>query len=135
MMAAFTYPIWIFFARTIDRLGKGLRTAARDALLSANATKETKARVFGFHRSMDTLGAAIGPVIALLLLWLFPANYRLIFLIAFIPGLLSVALVFAVKEIRRPVSTIGRKHFFSYFGYWKIASPQFRRLVTGLLFL
>src|SRR2546421_4209104 len=64
MMAAFTYPIWIFLARTLDRLGKGLRTAARDALLSQNATPQTKARVFGFHRAMDTLGAAIGPTIA-----------------------------------------------------------------------
>jgi len=59
MMAAFVYPFWIFFARTIDRLGKGLRTAARDALLSQNATKETKASVFGFHRSLYTFGAAI----------------------------------------------------------------------------
>src|ERR1051325_5731403 len=56
LMAAFTYPLWVFFVRAIDRLGKGLRTAARDALLSQNATPETKARVFGFHRSMDTLG-------------------------------------------------------------------------------
>ena len=71
MMAAFAYPLWIFFARTTDRLGKGLRTAARDALLSQNATPETKARVFGFHRSMDTLGAAFGPMIALLLFVLF----------------------------------------------------------------
>ncbi len=59
MMAVLTLPVWIFFARTIDRLGKGLRTAARDALLSQNATPETKARVFSFHRGMDTLGADI----------------------------------------------------------------------------
>lgn len=71
MMAAFAYPLWIFFARTMDRLGKGIRTAPRDALLSQNATPQTKARVFGFHRSMDTIGAAIGPMIALLLFFLF----------------------------------------------------------------
>ena len=69
LIAVFTYPIWIFFVRTIDRLGKGVRTAARDALLSQEATKETKARVFGFHRSLDTAGAATGPVIALLFLF------------------------------------------------------------------
>src|SRR5678815_2986962 len=62
MMAMLVYPLWIFFARTLDRFGKGLRTAARDALLSQQATKETKATVFGFHRAMDTVGAAIGPV-------------------------------------------------------------------------
>jgi MFS family permease len=135
MLAAFTYPLWIFFSRTTDRLGKGLRTAARDALLSQNATPETKARVFGFHRSMDTLGAAIGPAIALLLFILFPKNYTLIFLIAGIPGLISVALIFFLKEERRPSSTLGKGNFFSFFTYWKIASPQYKKLVVGLLFL
>ena len=135
MMAAFAYPLWIFFARTTDRLGKGLRTAARDALLSQNATPETKARVFGFHRSMDTLGAAIGPMIALLLFVLFPKNYELIFLVAGIPGLISVALIFLLKENRRPDSTLGKGNFFSFFQYWKIASPQYKKLVIGLLLL
>ena len=60
MMGMFTYPLWIFFARTTDRLGKGVRTAARDAILSGEATRETKARVFGFHRTWDTVGAITG---------------------------------------------------------------------------
>ena len=135
MMAAFVYPIWIFFARTIDRLGKGLRTAARDALLSQNATKETKARVFGFHRSMDTLGAAIGPGIALLFLIFYPDQYKTIFLLAFIPGIISVALIFLLKEKKETVSTMGKGNFFSFFNYWKIASSDYKRLVAGLLFL
>lgn len=134
MMAAFVYPLWIFFARTLDRLGKGLRTAARDALLSQNATPQTKARVFGFHRSMDTLGAAIGPTLALLLLLLFPNQYALIFLIAFVPGLISVALVFFIKEKKEPVSTLGKGTFFSFFNYWKVARPEYKKLVIGLLF-
>lgn len=135
MMAAFTLPLWIFFARTTDRLGKGLRTAARDALLSQNATLQTKARVFGFHRGMDTLGAAIGPALALLLLVLFPNRYDLIFLIAFVPGLISVALVFLLKEKKQPASTLGRGTFFSFFNYWRIASPEYKKLAIGLLFL
>src|SRR6476660_3964611 len=57
MMAAFSYAWWVFFARTIDRTRKGLRTGARDAILSEEATPETKATVFGFHRSMDSAGA------------------------------------------------------------------------------
>ena len=134
MMAAFVYPLWIFFARTTDRLGKGIRTAARDALLSNNATPETKARVFGFHRSMDTLGAAIGPLLALLLLWIYPGNYILIFLIAFIPGLVSVALIFFLREREQPVSTLGKGNFFSYFTYWKTASSEYKKLATGLVF-
>lgn len=135
MLAAFVYPLWIFFSRTVDRLGKGLRTAARDSLLSQNATPETKARVFGFHRSMDTLGAAIGPALALLLLVLFPKNYTLIFLLAGIPGLISVALIFFLKEEKKPSSTLGKGGFFSFFKYWKIATPQYKKLVVGLLLL
>jgi MFS family permease len=135
MMAVFVYPLWIFFSRTIDRLGKGLRTAARDALLSQNATKETKARVFGFHRSMDTLGAAIGPTVALLFLVLDPNQYKAVFLLAFTPGLISVALIFLLNEKREPASTLGKGSFFSFFKYWKIAPADYKRLVVGLLFL
>ena len=134
MMAFFVFPAWIFFTRTVDRLGKGLRTASRDALLSQNATPATKARVFGFHRSMDTLGAAIGPALALFFLMLYPGHYKEIFLIAFIPGLISVALIFLIKEKRQPVSTLGKGNFFSFFKYWKIATPAYKKLVTGLLF-
>jgi MFS family permease len=135
MMAVFVYPLWIFFARTIDRLGKGLRTAARDALLSQNATKETKARVFGFHRGMDTLGAAIGPTLALLFFILYPNQYKIIFILAFIPGIISVALIFLLKEKRESASTLGKGNFFSFFKYWKIASADYKRLVIGLLIL
>jgi MFS family permease len=133
MMGWLTLPLWVFFVRTLDRLGKGLRTAARDALLSQNATPETKARVFGFHRSMDTLGAAIGPCIALWLLLRHPGNYKLLFWVAFIPGMLSVALIFLMREARAPRTTLRRGGFFSYFGYWKIAQPEYRRVVIGLL--
>jgi MFS family permease len=133
MMAAFALPLWVFFVRTVDRLGKGLRTAARDALLSQNSTPETKARVFGFHRSMDTLGAAIGPVLALVFFVLFPGNYVILFLIAELPGLISVALIFFLKEEKQPSSTLGKGSFFSFFRYWTIASPSYKKLVTGLL--
>src|SRR6188768_1184471 len=68
IIVLFTAKLWVFFARTVDRLGKGVRTAARDALLSQQTTKGNKAKVFGFHRGMDTLGAAIGPIIALIFL-------------------------------------------------------------------
>jgi MFS family permease len=134
LIATFTYPLWIFFVRTVDRLGKGVRTAARDALLSQEATKETKARVFGFHRSMDTVGAAIGPIIALLFLFYYPGQYKTLFYIAFIPGILSILLIFLLKEKKQPVSTMGKGNFFSFFKYWNIATPEFRKIVPGLLF-
>jgi MFS family permease len=133
LIATFTYPVWIFFVRAVDRLGKGVRTAARDALLSAEATPQTKSRVFGFHRSMDTVGAAIGPVIALVFLYFYPGEYKALFYLAFIPGILSILFVFLLKEKKQPVSTLGRGNFFSFFRYWTIAAPQFKKVVPGLL--
>lgn len=133
MMAVFAYPLWIFFARTTDRLGKGVRTAARDALLSQQATKETKGRIFGFHRGLDTLGATFGPALALLFLYFYPGQYKAIFYLAFIPGIVSVLLIFLLKEKKQPVSTLGKGNFFSFFRYYKIATPEYRKLVTGLL--
>ena len=133
MMAIFIYPLWIFFARTLDRLGKGLRTAARDALLSQEATPQTKGQVFGFHRSMDTVGATIGPALALLFLYFYPGQYKTIFYLAFIPGIISVFLIFFLKEKKQPVSTLGKGNFFSFFKYYKIATPEYKQLVSGLL--
>ena len=86
LMAISTHAWWIFTVRTTDRLGKGLRTAARDALLSAEATPGTKARVFGLHRAMDTTGAFIGPALALLFLFLYPGEYKWLFVMALFPG-------------------------------------------------
>ncbi len=76
-------------ARATDRIGKGVRTAPRDALIASYSEKNTGA-IFGFHRGMDTLGAAIGPLIALLLLNIYSDDYQLIFLIAFIPSIIAV---------------------------------------------
>lgn len=132
MMGLLVYPVWIFFARTTDRLGKGLRTAARDALLSDEATPATKARVFGFHRAWDTVGAITGPLLALLFLAIYPQQYKTLFFIAFIPGLISVIFLFLMKEKRKPQTT-GRGGFFSFFSYWNIASGPYRKLVIGLL--
>jgi len=134
VMAAFVYPVWIFMARTIDRLGKGIRTGARDALLSDEATAATKARVFGFHRSMDTLGAVAGPSLALLYLYFHPGHYRVLFLIAFVPGLLAIILSFYIKD--RTTESTERKApvaFFSFLHYWKDSPVMYRRVVAGLL--
>lgn len=133
LIGFFTTAIWIFFVRTLDRLGKGVRVAAKDALLSQEATKETKARVFGFNRGLDTAGATIGPAIALVFLLYYPGQYNTLFYIAFIPGIISVAFLFLLKEKKQPVSTLEKGHFFTFFKYWKIATPEYKKLVTGLL--
>ena len=134
MMAFFVFPLWIFFARTIDRFGKGIRTGARDAILSEEATPETKGKVFGFHRSMDTLGAVLGPSLALLYLYFYPEDYKILFFIAFIPGLLAVLASFLLKE--KKVIVDKQKisvPFFSFLNYWKLSPPEYKKVVIGLL--
>jgi len=134
MMALFTFPWWIFLARTLDRLGKGIRTGARDAILSDEASPRTKGKVFGFHRSMDTIGAVLGPALALLYLYFHPGDYKTLFILAFIPGLLAVLATLLLKDhthkaVRTPIST----NFFSFMRYWTESPSQYRKLVTGLL--
>jgi len=134
MMVIFTFPLWIFFARTIDRLGKGIRTGARDAILSDEATPQTKGKVFGFHRSMDTLGAVIGPSLALLYMYFYPHDYENLFLIAFIPGLFAVLSSFFLKEKKVKVAKLKLKTtFFSFLKYWKVSPTEYRKVVIGLL--
>lgn len=138
LLALFSYVPWVFFCRTIDRIGKGLRTAPRDALLSDEALPETKGSVFGFHRSMDTVGAMIGPAAALLFLYLFPGQYKELFLWAFIPGVAAIAITFFVKEHVHPSSSAkdqGNKGFSfkTSFAYLPKASANYKLLVIPLL--
>lgn len=134
MMAVFAYPLWIFLARTIDRLGKGLRTGARDAILSDEATPATKGKVFGFHRSMDTLGAVLGPLLALVYLYFYPNHYRTLFLLAVVPGLLAIFASLLLRDKNpAPTSVKVSIPFFSFLHYWKAGPSAYRRLVGGLL--
>jgi MFS family permease len=134
MMAVFIYPLWIFLARTIDRFGKGIRTGARDALLSDEATQEAKGKVFGFHRSMDTLGAVLGPSLALVYLYFYPQDYRTLFFIAFIPGLFAISASFYLKD--KKADEPKQKTlppFFSFLNYWSVSPTDYKKVVTGLL--
>ncbi len=134
MMAMFTYPWWIFFVRTTDRLGKGIRTGARDAMLSDEATAATKGRIFRFHRSLDTTGAVLGPTLALLYLYFFPGQYAPMFYLAFIPGLLAVGCAFLLRD--KPANNAPktpRPTFVQSLAYWKNSPALYRRLVLGLL--
>lgn len=134
MMAFFIAPLWVFFVRTVDRLGKGLRTGARDAVLSDEATAQTKGKVFGFHRSMDTLGAVLGPLLALLYLQWHPEDYKTLFFIALVPGILATLCTLLLKDKKvLPKKSITKTSFFSFLSYWKQSPPLYRKLVTGLL--
>ncbi len=97
---------FVLAARFLDRFGKGLRSSARDALIADSTEAQYRGKAFGFHRSLDSVGAVIGPLIALVLMyylesshWDTDSSYRTIFLIAFIPALISVLLLlFFVTE-------------------------------------
>ncbi|HEY9766083.1 MAG TPA: MFS transporter [Chroococcales cyanobacterium] len=91
----------VLVARVIDRFGKGLRTSPRDALLGDSIESKFRGRAFGWHRGMDTLGAVVGPLLALGLVALFHGNLRDIFLFAFIPGAIGAALVLTLREPSR----------------------------------
>jgi MFS family permease len=135
MMAVFTYPWWIFFARTTDRLGKGIRTGARDAYLSDCTTPEHKGKVFGFHRSLDTLGAFLGPIAALIFLYFMPGEYRWLFIIAVVPGLISISFTLLLKEKKKlqHETQKPKTSFFSFIKYVKGSPREYRLLIAGLL--
>lgn len=97
MAMAFSWPA-ILLARAVDRLGKGLRTTARDALIADAVDASQSGQAFGFHRMMDTAGAMGGVLLATMLLTLLPGHYRIIFLVATLPGLAAVWLTFRLKE-------------------------------------
>ena len=132
LMGWLTNPLWILGVRGMDRLGKGMRTAPRDAWLAQEAGPN-KATVFGFHRSMDTWGAAIGPLLALCYLLYHPGDYTTLFILAFIPGIFSVLLLLTLRENRTERTPPARVGFFSYLHYWREAPQSFRRMVPALL--
>ena len=92
--------VGVLIARSVDRVGKGLRTTARDALIVDSVDKSQYGQAFGLHRSMDTTGAFLGGVLAIVMLIVWPGDLRWIFLVAFLPGLVSVAITFLIKEPR-----------------------------------
>lgn len=86
-------PWQLFALRVADRLGKGVRTAPRDALIADSTAPAARGRAFGFHRAMDHLGAALGPLLATAFLWLWTGQVRALFLATLFPGLLAIGLL------------------------------------------
>jgi len=109
-LAALTKPIFplapslgfILAARFLDRVGKGIRGAPRDALIADISPAEARGASFGLRQSLDTVGAFVGPLIAIWLMWRSADNFRFVFWIAILPAFLSFALIMvAVREPER----------------------------------
>src|SRR6266550_12885 len=110
-LAAFTKPIfplapcisWLVAARFIDRIGKGIRGAPRDALVADIAPKHLRGASFGLRQSLDTVGAFLGPLLGIGLMWWTADNFKAVFWVAVVPAFLAFALIsFAVREPDRP---------------------------------
>jgi MFS family permease len=95
-------PWHLVSIRLVDRIGKGLRTAPRDALLAESVPESSRGRAFGLHRAMDHLGAALGPLLATVFLYFYPGAMRTLFGLTLIPGLLVLVAVLMVREERAP---------------------------------
>lgn len=98
---ATAWPL-VLVARIVDRTGKGIRGAPRDALIADDTPQADRGRAFGFHRAADTFGAVVGPLLGLGLYYALDRRMRPLFFIAFIPAAMSVALIVFVRERPRP---------------------------------
>ena len=125
IVLAFLWPVALA-ARFIDRFGKGMRTASRDKLIAAATAPEQQGLAFGLHRAMDTMGAVLGPLFALLLIQLH-VPLRWIFAVAVIPGIISVFVILRLVQERRGEPRRAA------FGLSLPASPAFRWLLAGSL--
>ena len=112
-------------SRGFDRVGKGIRTSPRDALLAANANGNSGA-VFGFHRSMDTFGAVAGPLAALALLYFLPGEYTYVYLAAIIPSIFAVYFTLLVKD-PKDISPVSKKKLYKEF--WREAPKEYKSVL------
>ncbi len=133
LMALMQNIPWILLSRSTDRIGKGIRTGARDALLSSESTHKNKATVIGFHRSMDTIGAVVGPMIALSYLYFFPKQYKPLFYYAAIPGLIAILFTFLIKEKKSTPSSKKFPSFKEWISFYKTSNSEYKKLVNILL--
>jgi MFS family permease len=97
-IAVTTSWVQVLAIRAVDRTGKGIRGAPRDAMLAQFATTTNRGLVFGFHRAMDHTGAIVGPLMATAFLFAWPGEYRTLFALSIVPGALAVWMLFRVRE-------------------------------------
>jgi MFS family permease len=103
-------PAQVLYLRFIERFGKGIRTAPRDSLIAASVENGESGKGFGLQKAMDNSGAIIGPLLAFVLLIIYPNNFRLVFLLAGIPAVLTIPVIlFGIKEARKSKASLVKK--------------------------
>lgn len=122
-------PMQVLYLRFIERFGKGIRTAPRDSLVAGSATTGNMGKSFGFHKAMDNSGAIVGPLLAFLVLIIFPGDYRKVFLLAAIPAFLGiVTIILLIKEAKKPKESLYKKFRFRDF-------PKKYYLLLAIIFI
>jgi MFS family permease len=124
----------IIGAKFLDRFGKGIRTSARDALITSESSPEVRGQAFGFHRSLDTFGALLGPIIGLIILVIYPSNYSLVFTLALIPGIIAIFCTFLLKKEPNQKNQNSQQKIITRFKeFWKQSSPSYKKILFGLV--
>ena len=141
-LGAFTKPFfalapsigWVLGARFADRIGKGIRGAPRDALVADIAPPGMRGAAFGLRQALDTVGAFLGPLVAVGLMWWWAGDFRAVFWVAVVPGLLSVLLLFV--GIREPLAhaTAARSNPIQMNSLRRLGRPFFQVMVLGAVF-
>jgi MFS family permease len=133
LIALSTSWLQVLTLRFSDRVGKGLRTSPRDAIIADSTPPAFRGKAYGFHRAMDHGGAIIGPIAATLLLLLFPDDLKTVFLLSFIPGMLAVALLLFGLQEKESAGPLTQSRF-SFRSAWVEMSGGFRKYLA-IMFL
>jgi len=121
--------------RFSDRLGKGIRGAPRDAMLADMARPDARGRVFSFHRAMDHAGAVTGPLIASAFLYFRPGDYRTLFLLTIVPGVIVILFILRLPDRANPAEPASvQKPAELRRTAWSLGSPFYRAMMVILLF-
>lgn len=117
--------------RVLDRVGKGLRDSPRDAVISLSVSKEELGKSFGYHRAMDTTGAILGPLVAYLLLRAYPLKFNVVFLTAFVVGIIAVLSLLFVSDVA--TNFAAKRH--DLVASWRGLSGRFKIFILAIFIL
>lgn len=127
-------PLWILFARTTDRMGKGIRGAPRDALVADSVPPESRGAAYGLRQSLDTAGAFLGPLTAFVLMLLSHSNYRFIFWCAVVPAVAAVLLLVVGVEERKGTKKVAVRNPLEWQALRRLGKQYWILVAAALIF-